>query len=107
MISASGGASAPAARPQQLLGHGQPEGDGLARPGLRGDDQVAPARLVLEHGGLNRRGRGIATRGKRFRRSGGRFSNVMNPQHGAPARVGKGARAELATRAPGGPEIFA
>ena len=51
---------------QQLGRHGEAEGDGLARSGLRRDQQIAAFGIGFEHGGLHGRGRGIATGGQRF-----------------------------------------
>ena len=51
---------------EQLGRHGDTEGDGLARSGLRRDQQVTRLGFGLEDGGLDRGGRGIATGGKRF-----------------------------------------
>ncbi len=48
---------------QQGRGEGQTEGDGLAGTGLGRDQQVA-ALFGLQHGGLHRRGLGIAAFGK-------------------------------------------
>jgi hypothetical protein len=48
---------------QQLSGHGEPEGDGLAGAGLRRDDQVSGG-LGLEHLGLDGGGLGIAAGGQ-------------------------------------------
>ena len=45
---------------EQLCRDGKTEGDGLARAGLRRDDEVASVRFGFEDGGLNRGGRGIA-----------------------------------------------
>ncbi len=42
-------------RRDQLLRHGEAQGDGLARPGLGRDQEVAPLRVALEHGALDRR----------------------------------------------------
>ena len=52
---------------QQGLADGEPVGDGLARAGLRGDQQVAPARALFQHGALHRRGFGIIAVGERAR----------------------------------------
>ena len=49
---------------QHLPRHGQPEGNRLARAGLGRDDQIAPARIRLQHGRLDRRWRAIALFGK-------------------------------------------
>ncbi len=50
----------------QVAGHCEAEGDGLARAGLGGDDEVAALGFGFEDGGLDGRGRGIITRGERF-----------------------------------------
>ena len=55
-----------AVRLEEFGRHRHPEGDGLARAGLRRDDQVAPGSGGFEHGGLHRRGFGIAARGQGF-----------------------------------------
>ncbi len=55
----------------QLGGHRQAEGDGLARSGLRRDDQVAALRLGLQHGLLDGGERVIAVRVERVRQNGG------------------------------------
>ena len=49
---------------QQGLGHRQPEGDGLARPGLGGNQQVAALGLGLDHRALHRGGRGVVALGQ-------------------------------------------
>ena len=51
---------------EQLRRHGEAERDRLAGPGLGRNDEVPPVRLRFEHGGLNRRRRGIAAGGERF-----------------------------------------
>ena len=51
---------------EQLWVHGEAEGDGLARPGLGGDDEVAAHGLGSDDGSLDGRGRGITTRCERF-----------------------------------------
>ena len=38
---------------EQILGHGEAKGDGLARTGLRGNQQIPAARLFGDHGGLD------------------------------------------------------
>ncbi len=38
---------------QQLARHGEAKGDGLARAGLGGHDQVAALRIILDNGGLD------------------------------------------------------
>ncbi len=61
---------------QQLAGDGEAEGDGLARAGLRGNDQVAAIGLVLDDRRLDRGQRVIAARGQRFRERGVNVWNV-------------------------------
>ncbi|MCY1172309.1 hypothetical protein D9M73_124420 [compost metagenome] len=51
---------------QQLRGDGQAERNGLARAGLRRNDQIAALGGGLDDRGLDRSRRGIATGGKRF-----------------------------------------
>ena len=51
---------------EQLWGNGEAERDGLARAGLRRNDQVAAFGLGLDYSGLNRGGGGIATGSERF-----------------------------------------
>jgi hypothetical protein len=55
----------------QLWRHRKPEGDGLARSGLRRDDQVAALRFGFQHGLLDGGERVIAVRIKRVRQNGG------------------------------------
>ncbi len=55
---------------EQICGHGKAEGNGLARPGLGGDQQVAAGGLRLENGGLDGGGGGIAARDKRLAKRG-------------------------------------
>ena len=49
---------------EQFGRHRHAERDGLARSGLRRDHQIAPARVLLKHGSLDRSGIGIAASGK-------------------------------------------
>ena len=56
---------------QQFGGHGQAEGDGLARTGLRRHQQVAALRFVLRHFGLDRGQALIALGGQRLGEHGG------------------------------------
>ena len=51
---------------EDLRGDGEPEGDGLARPGLGRDDEIAAGGLVGDDGGLHRGKSVIATRGDRL-----------------------------------------
>ncbi len=52
---------------QQRARDGEPIGDGLARAGLRGDEQVAARGVLLQHGVLHRRRIGIIAFGQRTR----------------------------------------
>ena len=46
---------------EEVGGHGEAEGDSLARAGLRRDDEIAPMRFGFEDGSLDRGGGGVAT----------------------------------------------
>jgi hypothetical protein len=76
---------------EQVAGHGEAEGDGLARAGLGGDDEVAALRFGLEDGGLDGRGRGITTRGERFGEKRGEVLEFHGTAHMG-VRGGKGKR---------------
>src|SRR3546814_15376088 len=58
---------------QQFVRHGEAEGDGLARPGLRRDEQVAPLGFGLDDLGLYGGQRFIAARDKGVREDGGKM----------------------------------
>ena len=66
---------------EQLIGDRQPEGHGLARSGLGGNDQVAAVGLFLDDGRLDRGQRVIAARGQGLRERGVDFRML----HGASA----------------------
>jgi hypothetical protein len=100
-------ASASGARPgtpvtEQIGGHGHAERNGLARAGLRGNQEIAASRLRFEHGGLNRGRVGIATCGKGFnssRKRGKRHETQQvwaGPQRGR--RAGEGEKRALGCR---------
>jgi hypothetical protein len=56
---------------EQFAGDRKPEGDGLARSGLRRHDKIAPFGLRIEHRGLDGGGLGITALGERFGEDGG------------------------------------
>ncbi len=57
---------------EQVFGHGEAKGDGLARPGLGRDQQVAAARIVLRHLGLDGGQRFVTALRKRLGEAGGK-----------------------------------
>ena len=71
---------------QQLVGHGEAEGDGLARAGLGGDEQVAALGIVLRDGGLDGGEIGIAARGQRLGEAGGQVGEGHGPRNMARGR---------------------
>ena len=68
------GERAPGARRvrEQLIGHREPERDRLARSRARADQEIAAARLALDHGSLHGRGRDVAARRERLEEGRGR-----------------------------------
>ena len=69
---------------QQVLGQDEAVGDGLARAGAGGDQQVASPRLRFKNGELDRRQRRVATLRER---AGQRRVHILG-RHGAPYAIG-------------------
>ena len=66
--------------PEQRVGHGQPEGDGLARSGLGGDHEVPLLGVGGDDRGLDRGGLIVAARAQRI----GERRGETGIRHGAP-----------------------
>src|SRR3546814_10986044 len=88
---------------QQFVRHGEAEGDGLARPGLRRDEQVAPLGFGLDDLGLYGGQLFIAGREQGVREDGGKMNkmNWFNIIVGAAlrpiiGRTGRGSSREIA-----------
>ena len=80
----------------ELVRHGKAEGDGLARTGLRGNDEIPPPRLLFQHSGLDIGGSIVSLFGKGdlegFGKRGERHENHSLGRRGRTLREQEGNR---------------